>query len=119
MRGLRGAEIDPRIHCSTEFKMVVKCEADGFSNPQLEVALKDLSPERIIALGLMTDECVQETTKGAIKRGYSVEVVEDGVASMTEADHQKGLANIRESGAVLRRSDELLTIIGKLPPQGV
>jgi nicotinamidase-related amidase len=119
MRGSRGAEIDPRINCSTEHKMVVKCEADGFSNLQLEVALKDLAPERVIALGLMTDECVQETTRGAIKRGYSVEIVEDGVASMTEADHQRGLANLRECGAILKMSEELLTIVSMLPPQGV
>jgi nicotinamidase-related amidase len=119
MKGSRGAEIDPRIHCSTEHKMVVKCEADGFSNTRLEAALKDLAPERIVALGLMTDECVQETARGAINRGYRVEVIEDGVASMTEADHQKGLANLRECGAALRRSEELLTIIGILPSQGV
>jgi nicotinamidase-related amidase len=118
MKGSRGSEIDPRINCSTEFMMVVKCCADGFSNARLEAALKDLAPERIVALGLMTDECVQETARGAISRGYRVEVIEDGVASMTEADHQKGLANLRECGAALRRSEELVTIIGLLPPQG-
>jgi nicotinamidase-related amidase len=119
MKGSCGAEIDPRIKCSTDFPMVVKCCADGFSNARLEAMLKDLAPERIVALGLMTDECVQETAKGAINRGYRVEVIEDGVASMTDADHQKGLANLRECGAALRRSEELLTIIGILPPQGV
>jgi nicotinamidase-related amidase len=108
MKGSCGAEIDPRIHCSTEHKMVVKCEADGFSNSQLDAALKDLAPERIVALGLMTDECVQETTRGAIRRGYRVEVIEDGVASMTEADHQKGLANMRASGAAMRKSEDIL-----------
>jgi nicotinamidase-related amidase len=107
MRGSRGAEIDPRIHCSTEHKMVVKCEADGFSNSQLEVALKDLAPERIIALGLMTDECVQETAKGAIRRGYRVEIVEDGVATMGAADHQKGLANMRAAGVIMKKSGEI------------
>jgi nicotinamidase/pyrazinamidase len=110
MKGSCGSEIDPRIHCSTEHKMVVKCEADGFSNSQLEVALKELAPERIVALGLMTDECVQETTRGAINRGYHVEVIEDGVASMTEADHQKGLANLRASGATMRRSEDVLSV---------
>jgi nicotinamidase-related amidase len=90
--------------------MVVKCCADGFSNARLEEALKDLAPERIVALGLMTDECVQETAKGAICRGYRVEVVEDGVASMTEADHQKGLANLRASGATMIRSDDIITV---------
>jgi len=108
IRGSRGSEIDPRINCSTEFKMVVKCEADGFSNTQLDVALKGLAPQRIVVLGLMTDECVQETTKGAIDRGYRVEVVEDGVASMNDADHEKGLANIRECGATLKQSAEIL-----------
>jgi nicotinamidase-related amidase len=109
MKGSRGAEIDPRINCSTDFTMVMKCCADGFSNARLETILKDLAPERIVALGLMTDECVQETAKGAICRGYRVEVVEDGVASMTEADHQKGLANLRECGAELRRSADVLS----------
>jgi nicotinamidase-related amidase len=109
MKGSCGAEIDPRINCSTEFMMVVKCCADGFSNARLEAVLKDLAPERIVALGLMTDECVQETSKGAIGRGYRVEVVEDGVASMTEADHQKGLANLRAGGAMMRRSEDIIS----------
>jgi nicotinamidase-related amidase len=109
MKGSRGAEIDPRIHCSTEHKMVVKCEADGFSNSQLEAVLKDLAPERIVALGLMTDECVQETARGAISRGYRVEIVEDGVAAMEAADHQKGLANMRACGATMRCSNDIIS----------
>jgi nicotinamidase-related amidase len=108
MKGSRGAEIDPRIHCSTDFPMVVKCCADGFSNARLETVLKDLAPQRIVALGLMTDECVQETTKGAISRGYRVEIVEDGVATMGDADHQKGLANLRASGAELKCSEDII-----------
>src|ERR1700677_4558574 len=108
MKGSCGAEIDPRIKCSTEFTMVVKCCADGFSNARLETVLKDLAPERIVALGLMTDECVQETARGAIGRGYRVEVIEDGVASMGESDHQKGLANLRASGATMRRSEDIV-----------
>jgi nicotinamidase-related amidase len=108
MKGSRGAEIDPRINCSTEFPMVVKCEADGFSNARLDTMLKDLAPERIIALGLMTDECVQETTKGAIRRGYKVEIVEDGVATMEAAGHEQGLANLRMCGAMMKQSEDIL-----------
>lgn len=118
MKGSRGAEIDPRIHCSTDYPMVVKCCADGFSNARLEAMLKDVAPQRIVALGLMTDECVQETTKGVIRRGYRVEIIEDGVASMEEADHQKGLANMRASGAILRRSADILNepVFAEKPP---
>jgi nicotinamidase-related amidase len=109
MKGSHGAEIDPRINCSTEFTMVVKCCADGFSNAQLATVLKKLAPERVVALGLMTDECVQETVKGAISRGYRAEVIEDGVASMNEADHQRGLENMRAAGATMRRSEDIIT----------
>jgi nicotinamidase-related amidase len=70
--------------------------------------LKELAPQRVIALGLMTDECVQETAGGAIRRGYRVEVVEDGLAAMSDADHQKGLANLRACGAMMRQSEEIL-----------
>jgi nicotinamidase-related amidase len=108
LEGSSGAEIDPRIHCTTDFPMVVKCHANAFANPRLETALKDAAPERVIVLGLMTDECVQATTQGAIGRGYPVEVVADGIATMNDADQQKGLAIIRAAGAKLRPSGEIL-----------
>ena len=108
LEGSRGAEIDPRIACTTDMAMVIKCEANGFSNPQLEVVLKKAAPERVIVLGLMTDECVQETTRGAVCRGYRVELVEDGVATMDEAGQQKGLASMRECGAQLKSSKDIL-----------
>lgn len=108
LEGSSGAEIDPRIRCTADFPMVVKCHANAFANPRLEAALKEAAPERIIVLGLMTDECVQETTKGAIGRGYPVEVVADGIATMDEAGQQKGLANLRQAGATLRPSAEIL-----------
>jgi nicotinamidase-related amidase len=108
MKGSRGAEIDPRIHCTTDMPMVIKCDADAFSNPRMATVLKEAAPERVIILGLMTDECVQETARGAISRGYRVEVVEDDVAAMDDTDHQKGLANMREGGAQLRLSKDIL-----------
>ncbi len=108
IKGTPGADIDPRINFYTETPIMVKCEADAFSNPRLEILLKKATPEKVIILGLMTDECVAETTRGVIRRGYPVEIVEDGVATMEEPAHEKALAAMRACGAMVKKSVDIL-----------
>ncbi len=109
IKGTPGADIDPRIHFYTEIPIVTKCEADAFSNPRLGMLLKEGMPEKVIVLGLMTDECVEATARGVIRRGYSVEIVEDGVATMEEPAHEKALAAMRACGAMVKKSVDILS----------
>ena len=103
-----GAEIDPRIPVPADAEIFSKAKSDGFSNPALEASLKASAIRQIVMLGLMTEECVCDTASSALRRGFKVVIVANAVASSEDALHHRGLAKMREAGAEIKESGELL-----------
>lgn len=108
IEGAAGAQIDPRVAVPATAPIFVKSRPDAFTNPGLEKMLRDASIRRLIVLGVMTEACVCATVKGAIRRGFEVTVVSDGVASMEAASKQSGLKKMQCAGAGIKDCPELL-----------
>lgn len=75
----------------------------GFLDSSLEAQLKRTSIERVFIGGLATDYCVLNTALDAIKLGFEVLVLEDGIAAVdTEAgDGDKAVQKMKDNGAKL------------------
>lgn len=58
-----------------------KSVGDAFSNPQLEVWLRDQGVDTVLLVGAQSDCCVSATVKGALAKGFAVMV--DGDAHST------------------------------------
>jgi nicotinamidase-related amidase len=79
--GSAGAELDGRLKRSGSEPVFTKAHPSAFSNPALERYLRANGVKDIYVLGVFAEGCVRSTALEAIKRGYSVHVIADAVAS--------------------------------------
>jgi nicotinamidase-related amidase len=81
MAGSVGAELDGRLQRSGSEKLITKASPSAFSNPELEPFLRAHGVKDLYVLGVFAEGCVRATAVDAVKRGYTVHVIADAVAS--------------------------------------
>ena len=88
-----------------------KNTASAFESTPLQKELDALGIHKLIVAGMQTDECVNATTRSAVKLGYDVTLVSDahttgdnGSAQQIIDDHNRDLGNL---GAHLATADKV------------
>jgi len=81
----------------------------GFEGTDLSVRLRSLGIDSLVVIGLATDYCVKGTVMDAIKDGFAVTVVSDGVraVNVTIGDEEKALLEMSEAGARILPSEAI------------
>jgi len=105
IKGKRGTEFDKRInimsnHCFS------KPMPDAFSNPKFEAFLAEQQINELYLVGLDAAGCVYFTAKGALKRGYSVSIIKDGIVLLAENKWDNLLKKFKQDGIALILSNE-------------
>lgn len=105
IKGNPGTEIDKRVkivsdHCFT------KQMPDAFSNPNFESFIKEQQIDKLLLVGLDAAGCVYFTAKGALKRGYKVSIIQDGIVLLAEKKWDSVLEKYRRNGITLLSSGE-------------
>ncbi|KAK1751384.1 Isochorismatase-like protein [Echria macrotheca] len=110
----RGSELwklvfEPRDGVSQEW-LVQKKDDDVFtSNPDLGAKLKASGIEHVIAIGIMSEYCVEESCKGALNAGFGVTLL-SGAHSTYNREAQSATEIEREVEARLR--EKAVTVVG-------
>jgi len=114
-----GAAFHPGLHVDGEVVRKGTGGEDGYSgfsvrDPRtgaqqatpLDTLLRGHRVERVVVLGLATDYCVKETVLDALRLGFTVDVVEDGIRAVDLApgDGERALQAMTEAGASLGSS---------------
>lgn len=105
IKGNPGTELDKRNkvisnHCFT------KPMPDAFSNSKLEGFLNEYQINQLYLVGLDAAGCVYFTAKGALKRGYNVSVIEEGIVILDEKKWDSLLKKFEQEGITLITSQE-------------
>lgn len=105
IKGKPGTEFDKRInimsnHCFS------KPMPDAFSNPKFEAFLDKHQINELYLVGLDAAGCVYFTAKGALKRGYQVSIIKDGIVLLDENKWDSLLKKFKQEGITLISSDE-------------
>jgi nicotinamidase/pyrazinamidase len=105
IKGNLGTEFDKRIniisnHCFT------KSKPDALTNPNLEVFLNEHQINELYLVGLDAAACVYFTAKGALKRGYSVSIIKEGIALFAEKKWDSLLEQFKRNGITLISNQE-------------
>ncbi len=79
MKGNAGTEIDRRISIVSDH-IFPKPKGDAFSNPGFERFLTDCRINELYLSGLDAEFCVFHTARGALNRGYKVNILTDCIA---------------------------------------
>ncbi len=71
--------------------------------------LRERGVRRLFVAGLATDYCVRASALDALREGFEVVVLEDviGAVDVQPGDGERALAEMREAGAAVTRSDHL------------
>jgi len=75
-------------------------EYNAFDSPEVVAAVEKAGRKRIAIAGISTDGCVLQTAMGALRRGYTVALVEDATAGLTLEAHQISVRRMMQAGVV-------------------
>jgi len=97
--------IDPEIDSYSTFFDNAHRRSTGLTD-----FLRERGVDEVYLVGLATDYCVKFSALDALGEGFETWVVEDGVrgVDLEEGDSEKALEEMREAGAKLVRSTDLL-----------
>lgn len=91
VRGTRGAEVIEDLKPEQRDIVIPKSTYSGFYGTALDSTLRQLGVDTVRLTGDVTHICVLFTASDAVLRGYSVIVVEDGVAGIEKEDHEAAI----------------------------
>lgn len=105
IKGKPGTEVDKRIkivsnHCFS------KPMPDAFSNSKFEDFLVKQQINELYLVGLDAAGCVYFTAKGALKRGYKVSIIKDGIALLAQNKWDNLLKKFKQDGITLISSND-------------
>lgn len=109
VEGTHGAELHPEIAALDLDLVVEKATAadrdaySAFDGTGLADDLRSRGVDRLEVGGLATDYCVRASVLDALRAGFAVTVLTDGIrgVEVTEGDSARALAEMREAGADL------------------
>jgi len=80
----------------------------GFEGTELSARLRSLGIDSLVVMGLATDYCVKATVMDALKEGFAVTVVSDGVMAVNavSGDGERALLEMSEAGAWILPSEQ-------------
>ncbi len=100
LKGSPGVEIDKRVKIVSK-NIFPKSVGDAFSNPEFEKYLISNSVDELFLTGLDAEHCVHLTAKGALNRGYKVNVLTDALLLRNEGKWEGLLKLYQEEGLKL------------------
>jgi nicotinamidase/pyrazinamidase len=110
VKGSPGAQIDKRISIRSSY-IFPKPVPSAFANPHLDEFLIAHRVNELFLVGLDAAACVHFTAKGALNRGYAVNIVTDAIALQAEHKWEKLLRQYQAEGIVLISSGQFLGIV--------
>lgn len=94
IEGSWGAQVIDELAPQEDDFVVLKRRFSGFFDTDLDVTLRDLRIEHVVAMGVVTNICVRSTVHDAFFRGYDVVVPEDCVAATGPREQASSLYDI-------------------------
>ena len=116
--GSVGAELDVRLENAGSAKVIAKSSPSAFSNPELQQYLHGQGVDELYILGVFAEGCVRSTVVEAVKRGYTVHVIVDAVATDASWKKRFALWAMKRAGAKLVASLAVAEPSGTWSPLG-
>jgi nicotinamidase-related amidase len=105
IKGNPGTEIDKRINIKSDY-CFSKWGPDAFLNGKFKDLMKEHKVKDIYLTGIDAEFCVYATAKGAIKHGYNVTIIKDGILLRAEKKWNELLKKYERDGIKLITSEE-------------
>jgi len=90
------------------FSPITKTHFDACREPTFLPQIHATTATQIVAAGVETHVCVQQTARSLARRGYHLYVVADACSSRTPENHAIGLDLMRDAGITITSTEAVL-----------
>lgn len=100
--------------------IIDKTSVSTFNSTSIDQILRNMGKDRLWTSGVVTEGCVELTTRDAADRGYYVTLVTDACASSTHAGHEDAVQRITDGNIIRGHTvDELIAMSSAAKGQGI
>ena len=85
-----------------------KTTSNVFLSTNADFALRNMGIDTLIMTGVVTNNCVESSTRGASDLGYAVLLVDDACAAWTQDGHDYCLKHLDHNFAIVKTTDQIL-----------
>ncbi len=110
-KGSKEAQILDDIRPVGDEIIISKTASGVFDSTNIDYVLRNLGIDTLVVAGVVTNECVENTVRGASDRSYNVIVVEDCCAALSKEVHDNALSAMEKTYARVLKTEELLNNI--------
>jgi len=88
--------------------VISKTTSNTFASTNVDFVLRNMNIDTLIMTGVVTNNCVESTTRGAGDMGYKVLLVGDACAAWTQEGHDYCLRHLDRNFAIVKTTDQIL-----------
>ena len=106
--GSKDAEIIEELAPLPREVVLSKTTSNTFLSTNADFVLRNMGIDTIIMTGVVTNNCVESTTRGAGDLGYRVLLVGDACAAWTQEGHDYCLRHLHRNFAIVKSTEQIL-----------
>ena len=115
--GAKDAEIIPELAPLPGEVVLSKTTSSVFISTNADFVLRNMGVDTIIMTGVVTNNCVESSTRNAADIGYRVLLVDDACAAWTQEGHEYSLRHLHRNFAIVKSTEQILDEIAALTRQ--
>lgn len=114
--GHKDAEIIPELAPIGDEIVIDKTTSSVFVSTNADFLLRNMGVDTLIMTGVVTNNCVESSTRNAGDLGYRVLLVEDATAAWTQAGHDAAIRHLDHNFAIVKSTRQILEEIAAVRP---
>ena len=114
--GSKDAEILEELAPLPGEVVVSKTTSSVFMSTNADLILRNMGIDTLIIMGVVTNNCVESSSRNAGDLGYRVLLVEDACAAWTQKGHDYCLGHLDNNFGLVRSTDQILEQIAAVAP---
>ncbi len=107
-RDTKDAQFLPEVAPGEDELVVSKVTSSVFNSTNIDRLLRNMGIKNLIIMGVVTNGCVESSTRSAAELDYGTIVVEDATAAMAPQLHEHSIISMSYKDAYIMSSDEVV-----------
>ena len=113
-RDSKEAQILPEVAPQGDELVISKVTSSVFNSTNMDRLLRNMGIRNLIITGVVTNGCVESTTRSAAELDYGTIVVEDGTCAMAPQLHEHSILSMSYKDAVIKSTEEVAKLLEAL-----
>ncbi len=110
-KGSKAAEIMPQVAPEGDEIVMSKTASGVFNSTNIDYVLRNLGIDQLVIVGVLTNECIETAVRDGADRGYTMYMVDEGMAAFNQTLHDNSLKVLNGVYGYLVSEDEITKMI--------